>query len=187
MISQLQPYPEYKELGSTWLERVPGHWETRPAFGAFEPNHERNLGMKENTILSLSYGRIVVKPAEKLHGLVPKSFETYQIVNPGDIVIRTTDLQNDRTSLRVGAVRNRGIITSAYLALKSKTGVNPSYGYQLLNAWDLSKAIYYYGSGLRQNLDFSHFKRMTIALPPPSEQAAGAGHPGQAQNHRAAE
>ena len=71
------------------------------------PNRERNLGMKEKTVLSLSYGRIVIKPADKLHGLVPESFETYQIVNPGDIVIRTTDLQNDHTSLRIGIVRNR--------------------------------------------------------------------------------
>ncbi len=36
----------------------------------------------------------------------------------------------------------------------------------------MSKAIYGYGSGLRQNLDFSHFKRMLVALPPPDEQAA---------------
>ena len=27
-----------------------------------------------------------LKPPERLHGLVPESFETYQIVNPGDIV-----------------------------------------------------------------------------------------------------
>lgn len=102
MIADLEPYPEYKESGLPWLGRVPGHWEVRPAFGAFVQNHERNHGMKEKIVLSLSYGRIVIKPAEKLHGLVPESFETYQIVNPGDIVIRTTDLQNDHTSQRVG-------------------------------------------------------------------------------------
>ena len=128
--------------------------------------------MKEKTVLSLSYGRIIIKPAEKLHGLVPESFETYQIVNPGDIVLRTTDLQNDHTSLRVGMVRNRGIITSAYLALRVSAGVSPDFGFQFLNVWDMSKAIYGYGSGLRQNLDFSHFKRMPVAVPPPSEQAA---------------
>lgn len=172
MIDRLQPYPDYKDSGSAWIGRVPGHWDMRPAFGAFASNHERNFGMKEKTVLSLSYGRIVIKPLDKLHGLVPESYETYQIVNPGDVVIRTTDLQNDHTSLRVGMVRNRGIITSAYLALKSKAGVDSNYGYQFLNVWDLSKAIYYYGSGLRQNLDFSHFKRMPIALPPPDEQAA---------------
>jgi type I restriction enzyme S subunit len=172
MIADLKPYSEYKESGLPWLGQVPGHWETRPAFGAFVPNRERNQGMKEKTVLSLSYGRIVIKAAEKLHGLVPDSFETYQIVNPGDIVLRTTDLQNDHTSLRVGFVRDRGIITSAYLALRTGSGVSPEFGFQLLNVWDSSKAIYGYGSGLRQNLDFSHFKRMPVAVPPLDEQAA---------------
>jgi len=172
MIADLKPYAEYKESGLPWLGQVPGHWEVRPTFGAFEPNHERNHGMKEKTVLSLSYGRIIIKPPEKLHGLVPESFETYQIVNPGDIILRTVDLQNDHTSLRIGMVRDRGIITSAYLALRATKGVSANFGFQFLTVWDASKAIYGYGSGLRQNLDFSHFKRMPVSVPPPAEQAA---------------
>lgn len=172
MIENLKPYPAYKDSGLPWLGEVPAHWEIRPAAGIFSPIRERNTGMKENTVLSLSYGRIVVKPAERLHGLVPESFETYQIVNPGDIVIRTTDLQNDKTSLRTGFVHDRGIITSAYLALSASAGVLPEFGYQFLNTWDISKAIYGYGSGLRQNLDFSDFRRMLISVPPITEQAA---------------
>ncbi len=172
MITDLKPYAKYKDSGLPWLGEVPSHWTVLPAFGAFKPNKARNIGMKEKTVLSLSYGRIVIKPAEKLHGLVPESFETYQIVDPGDIVLRTTDLQNDHTSLRVGMVRDRGIITSAYLALRALPSVSPDYGFQFLNVWDSSKAIYGYGSGLRQNLDFSHFKRMPISIPPHAEQAA---------------
>lgn len=171
MIADLKPYADYKDSGLPWLGQVPAHWELRPSFGAYVPIGDRNIGMREKTVLSLSYGRIVIKPAHKLHGLVPESFETYQIVNPGDIVIRTTDLQNDHTSLRVAIVRDRGIITSAYLALHVKVGVNPEFGYQFLNVWDTTKAIYGYGSGLRQGLDFTHFKRMPVALPPPAEQA----------------
>lgn len=172
MIDELKPYAKYEEAALAWLGQVPAHWEMRPAFGAFTPNHERNIGMRERTVLSLSYGRIVVKSAEKLHGLVPESFETYQVVNPGDIVLRTTDLQNDHTSLRVGMVRNRGIITSAYLALRPGLQVSPNFAFQLLYVWDTSKAIYGYGSGLRQSLDFSHFKRMSVPVPPPAEQEA---------------
>jgi type I restriction enzyme S subunit len=82
------------------------------------------------------------------------------------------DLQNDHTSLRVGMVRNRGIITSAYLALRATAGVSADFGFRFLTVWDASKAIYGYGSGLRQNLDFSHFKRMPVSVPPPAEQAA---------------
>jgi type I restriction enzyme S subunit len=172
MIADLKPYPDYKDSRLSWLGQVPAHWELRPAFGAYEPNHERNQGMKEKTVLSLSYGRIIVKPPEKLRGLVPESFETYQVVNPGDIILRTVDLQNDHASLRVGMVRDRGIITSAYLALRGKPGLLSEFAFQYLNVWDASKAIYGFGSGLRQNLDFSHFKRMPVAVPPLDEQTA---------------
>ncbi|MBK8251248.1 MAG: restriction endonuclease subunit S [Polyangiaceae bacterium] len=172
MIEELKPYSHYRAAQERWPGRLPSHWSLRPALAVFEPIHERNHGMKEKQVLSLSYGRIVIKPPERLRGLVPESFETYQVLHPGNLVLRTTDLQNDRTSLRVGFVRHQGIITSAYLALKTKDSLRPEYGYQLLNAWDISKAIYGYGSGLRQSLDFSHFKRMPIPFPPMEEQAA---------------
>jgi len=172
MIDDLKPYQEYKELGLPWVGQIPSHWEIRPTSGAFAPINSKNVGMKEKVVLSLSYGRVVIKPPEKLHGLVPESFETYQILVPGDIVLRTVDLQNDHTSLRVGFAKNQGIITSAYLALRVKSGLSPEFGFHFLQAWDASKAIYGYGSGLRQNLDFSHFKRMPIPVPPAEEQAA---------------
>ena len=69
-------------------------------------------------------------------------------------------------------VRDRGIITSAYLALRVSVGVSPEFGFQFLNVWDTSKAIYGYGSGLRQNLDHGEIKRLPVFLPPPDEQAA---------------
>jgi type I restriction enzyme, S subunit len=123
-------------------------------------------------VLSLSYGRIKVKTVDKQHGLVPTSYETYQIVNPGNIIVRGTDLQNDQTSLRIALSRNRGIISSAYLCLEARETVTPEYGYQILNVFDLTKAIYRYGSGLRQNLDHGEIKRLPIFVPPLDEQAA---------------
>ena len=155
-----------------WFGPIPSHWSARPSFGAFTPLSVRNRGLVEKTVLSLSYGRIVVRPPERLTGLVPESFEGYQIVEAGDIVVRTTDLQNDHTSLRIGAVRERGIITSAYLALRAKNGIDPDYAFLVLTVWDSSKAIYGFGSGLRQGLAFEHFKRMPIPVPPVEEQEA---------------
>ncbi len=172
MIAGLRPYPKYKESGLPWLGGIPCHWKSAPGFAAFREKHVKNTGMREKTVLSLSYGRIVVKPPERLHGLVPDSFETYQIVDPGDIIIRSTDLQNDWNSLRVGLVRNRGIITSAYLCFRTTGTLSPEYGYQLLHAFDLMKVFYGLGSGLRQNLDFGDFKRMLMFVPPPEEQGA---------------
>ena len=172
MIAGLKPYAEMKDSGVEWLGAVPAHWAIVPAFVAYRPREVRNVGMAEKAVLSLSYGRIVLKPEEKLRGLVPESFETYQIVEPGNIIVRTTDLQNDRNSLRIGHAKNRGIITSAYLCLETTPQVENEFGYQYLNAYDLLKIIYGYGSGLRQNLDFSDIKRMPVLLPPKGEQAA---------------
>ncbi|WP_084062714.1 restriction endonuclease subunit S [Arenimonas malthae] len=170
MIDGLKPYAEMKDSGVQWLGDVPAHWNIVPAFVAYSPRDVRNTGMAEKTVLSLSYGRIVIKPEEKLRGLVPESFETYQIVEPGNIIVRTTDLQNDRNSLRIGHAKDRGIITSAYLCLETNSQVENEFGYQYLNAYDLLKIIYGYGSGLRQNLDFKDIKRMPVLLPPKDEQ-----------------
>jgi type I restriction enzyme, S subunit len=172
MIADLKPFPAYKDSGVPWLGAVPAHWEALPALAAYRPKQIKNTGMVETTVLSLSYGRIIVKPPEKLHGLVPESFETYQIVDPGNIIVRTTDLQNDHTSLRIGHSQHRGIITSAYMCLETTGRVSNEFGYQFLNAYDVLKIIYGFGSGLRQNLDFSDIKRMPVLIPPLPEQVA---------------
>lgn len=163
-------YDNYKDSSSPWLEKVPTHWRLLPGFAVVKENKEKNLGMIEETVLSLSYGKVIVKPPEKLTGLVPESFETYQIINPGDIIIRPTDMQNDKTSLRTGIANDRGIITSAYLCLRPIGNVNPKYLYYLLHTYDLMKVFYGLGSGLRQNLDFTDFKRMLFLLPEKEEQ-----------------
>lgn len=153
-----------------WIGAVPGSWSLRQIAEVVSPVYCSNVGLSETQVLSLSYGRVVVKPEEKLRGLVPESFETYQIVNPGDIIIRPTDLQNDRTSLRVGQVEDRGIITSAYMALRPHPAENAKYVMLQLAAYDFMKVFYGYGAGLRQNLDYKHIKHVPMVIPSRREQ-----------------
>jgi type I restriction enzyme S subunit len=172
MIDGAKPYAATKDSGVPWLGAVPAHWEQRPGRSCYVERQIPNTGLRQTTVLSLSYGRIVVKPADRLHGLVPKSFETYQIIEPGDVVVRPTDLQNDWNSLRVGLSDDRGIITSAYMCLRSKGGMTSEFGYLLLHAYDLMKVFYGLGSGLRQNLDWSDFRHLSCVVPPVVEQIA---------------
>jgi type I restriction enzyme, S subunit len=172
MIDGLKPYPKYKDSGVAWLGEVPGHWAQPPGKSCYREKKVANAGMRETTVLSLSYGRIVVKPIENLHGLVPASFETYQIIDAGDIIVRPTDLQNDWNSLRFGLSNHRGIITSAYMCLQTTDLMTREYGYSLLHAYDLQKVFYGLGSGLRQNLDWRDFKYLPCLVPPLPEQAA---------------
>jgi len=157
-----EKYDAYKDSGVEWLGDIPEEWSIKPGQVAFSENKRSNRGMVRNTVLSLSYGKIIIKPEEKLVGLVPESFETYQLVDPNDIIIRCTDLQNDQTSLRTGLAKDAGIITSAYLNLKVKSGFNSKYLHYYLHALDTTKVLYKFGSGLRQNLSFLDFKRLPI-------------------------
>lgn len=172
MTTELPPYPEYKASGVPWLGDVPAHWQQLPGRACYQEKKIPNAGLRETTVLSLSYGQIVVKPPEKLFGLVPASFETYQIVEPGDIIARPTDLQNDWNSLRFGLNHHSGIITSAYMCLRTQPAVLREYGHLLLHAYDLKKVFYGLGSGLRQNLDWRDFKYLPCLVPPRDEQQA---------------
>lgn len=172
MTTNLKPYPVMKESGIEWLGKVPEHWEVLPGRACLQEKKEPNTGMKEETVLSLSYGKIIVKPKDSLHGLVPESFETYQVIHPGDIVCRPTDLQNDQKSYRFGISESQGIITSAYICLRINAKLNNRFVHLTLHSYDLIKIIYSLGSGLRQNLRWEDFKYLPICIPPLKEQDA---------------
>ena len=171
----MKRYDSYKDSGVKWLGEIPSHWNTLPGLAVFSENKSKNTLLSYNTVLSLSYGKILVKK-DINEGLVPTDYNTYQIVHPGYIIIRCTDLQNDKVSLRTGLVKNDGIITNAYLGLIVNKEYNYSYIYYFLHAWDVTKEIYRHGSGLRQSLSWLDLRRLPILLPSIEEQVSIANY-----------
>lgn len=160
-------YTEYKDSGVEWLAKIPGEWSVVPLRSVASESKLKNAdGMCQN-LLSLSYGKIVRKDINSNEGLLPESFNTYQLVKRGNVVLRLTDLQNDKRSLRVGYVNSdeTGIITSAYLALNIHNRLHDRYAYYLLHAYDLQKVFYGMGGGVRQALDFHDFKFLPVITP----------------------
>ena len=131
-----------------------------------------NKGLGERNLLSLSYGNIIRKDITGSDGLLPESFETYNVVEPGDTVLRLTDLQNDQRSLRVGFVQERGIITSAYVTLRPQHDVDQRFFSYVLKSMDFRKDFYALGAGVRQSLKFDELKRVQIHLPAINKQRA---------------
>ncbi len=131
-----------------------------------------NKYVHHQNLLSLSYGKIIKKDIEKKKGLLPASFDTYQIIKEGIIVFRVTDLQNDKKSLRVGISSQEGIITPAYVCVECTTDeISPMYLFTLLHYYDsITKVMYNMGNGLRQTLSYSDLKGLNITIPPLSEQ-----------------
>lgn len=162
---------EMKDSGVEWIGEVPSDWKMLRLMQLASPVKQENYGLAEQNLLSLSYGRIIRKSIEKASGLVPASYEGYNIVEKDDVVLRFTDLQNDKKSLRTGLVRERGIITSAYLTIRPRVDVvAPDFLHYVLHAIDVCKVFYNMGGGMRQSLDWRGVNRMFLPVPPPSEQ-----------------
>ncbi len=165
---QFKQYPSYKPSGVEWLGDVPEHWNLKRFGYLFDENKKKNIGLKETNVLSLSYGNIKEKNIDDNKGLLPESFETYQIIEPNNIVFRFTDLQNDKRSLRSAISKYHGIITSAYIAVKTKQNAD-FYNY-LFRAYDLQKVFYSMGEGMRQSLKMDELNKMPVVLPNKDEQ-----------------
>lgn len=161
-----------KDSGIPWIGMIPEHWETRTLSQMARVHFISNKNVHHPNLLSLSYGKIVCKDINTTEGLLPASFDNYQIVEDGNIVLRLTDLQNDHKSLRVGLSTQEGIITSAYLAIEAFTGILPKYLYFLLHSIDVKKVFYSMGNGLRQSLNWTELRKLKCIVPPILEQQA---------------
>lgn len=109
---------EMKDSGVEWIGDIPVTWDLVQLGSLFSEHKNKNTGMQSNNLLSLSYGNIIRKDINTSDGLLPESFEGYNVIDDGDIVLRLTDLQNDQRSLRVGLSHEKGIVTSAYVTLR---------------------------------------------------------------------
>jgi len=156
-----------KDSGNKWLGYIPEHWKIVYLWQVCNERREINKLNQETNVLSLSHGNIIRKK-DLNYGLVPKDYVGYQIVNPGNIILRLTDLQNDHKSLRTALVRERGIITSAYTCIE--TTQNPRFIQLILHVYDITKYFYGLGGGVRQSIGYQELKDMLIPIPPIEEQ-----------------
>ena len=161
---------EMKDSGIEWVGAIPATWKIHTLYYYFCERKCKNTLGKENNLLSLSYGRVIRKDINTVDGLLPENYNGYNIIEKDDIVLRLTDLQNDKRSLRTGLVREHGIITSAYTTIKANRELVPEFFQYLLHSYDVMKVLYNMGSGVRQGLNFSELSKMPLISPDMLEQ-----------------
>lgn len=151
------------------LKGFKGEWESGTFSTYAKPYFISNKFVHHQNLLSLSYGKIVQKDIKANKGLLPASFDTYQIVKDGIIVFRFTDLQNDHKSLRVGIAKEEGIISPAYVCVESEN-IDSDFLYLQMHTYDMRKVFYSMGDGMRQTLSYNDVKEMRVFVPSLSEQ-----------------
>lgn len=166
----MKRYPAYKPSGVQWLGEIPEHWELIP--------HKRILELKKNvvgnesknyTLLSLTLGGVIPRDLDNPQGKFPAEFDTYQIVEQGDLIFCLFDM--DETPRTVGLSSHTGMITGAYTVF-SPTAVEGKYLYYLYLYVDEKKAFKPLYTGLRKTLQKETFLSLKTALPSKDEQLA---------------
>lgn len=158
-------YDKYKDSGIAWIGEIPEHWEVCKLSTLFFQHKQKNNNSQESNLLSLSYGNIKRKDINTSEGLLPESFDNYNIIDKNDIVFRLTDLQNDKKSLRSALCKERGIITSAYVTIRKRGNINSSYFNYLFRVYDECKVFYGMGDGVRQGMNFDDLRKLDVLLP----------------------
>ena len=163
-------YNEYKSTSNRFLTYIPSHWKMKFAKVCFDENKCKNINNAEKLLLQFKYGTIVHKAIQDADTISDDTYEKYTVVQPKDIVINGLNLNYDFVTKRIGMVKERGIITSAYLVVRNKALLTPEYSTYLMKSFDGQKVFHGMGSGLRLTLSFSDFAKMQFPIPPREEQ-----------------
>lgn len=142
-------------------------WKEAPLGQLVKEHRVSNQFVHHQNLLSLSYGKIVRRDIHSNKGLLPASFDTYQIIDKDTIVFRVTDLQNDKRSLRVAISGEEGIISPAYVCVDvTSDEITASLLHKILHYHDVITKIYYkMGDGMRQTLNFHDLQELKLNYP----------------------
>ena len=164
-------YPAYKPSGVEWLGDVPSHWELVPNRTLMNLKKEV-VGDQADyyTVLSLTKQGVIARDMETSVGKFPANFDTYQVVESGDLIFCLFDM--DETPRTVGVSRLDGMITGAYTRFICVDKTMREFLFMLYLSLDNGKLLKPLYSGLRKVITKSVFLSAKVALPPKREQAA---------------
>ena len=167
----LNPSAPMKDSGIPWVGEIPNEWSVNRAKYCFV-NTKEIAGCRSDRYerLALTMNGVIKRSKDDSNGLQPEKFETYQILRPDELVFKLIDLQNVSTS-RVGLSPYLGLVSPAYIILKSNKRVLPAFAEKyFLMLWKNQIFNALGDAGVRSNLNSKDLLELSIPLPPLDEQ-----------------
>lgn len=162
-----------KNSGYDWIGQVPESWLVLPAQRGFTEIRRKNIDGAVQKALQFKFGTIIPKTnfdAES-DDYVADTITTYNIVEPGTVMINGLNLNYDFKTQRSALVKETGVITSAYLALwPDTTMIIPEFATYLFKGYETKMVLHNMGSGIRLTLGWKEFKKQPVLFPSIQEQ-----------------
>ena len=160
----MNKYEKYKDSGVQWLGDIPEHWEII-RFKRLFKEKKKTTDVSLNSG-SISFGEVVYKDDEKITEATKLS---YQVLNEGEFLLNPLNMNYDLKSLRIGLSTINVVVSSGYIILQSKKGLNKNYYKWLLRMYDIvfMKTL---GAGVRQTINYNDLADSHLVVPSFDEQ-----------------
>ena len=169
----VQKMRKMKDSGIEWIGEIPEGWEIVPVRSCFDEVRTKNTDGQEQNALQFKSGNIISKTNfnASMDDYVADTITNYTVVLPDTVMINGLNLNYDFKSLRVALVKEKGVITSAYLAIfPDRKKISPQYATYLFKGYETKMAFHNMGAGIRKTLGYKEFKNQPLLLPSEKEQ-----------------
>lgn len=158
---------EMKDSGIEWASKIPSHWQSMP--NKYIMTKVKNLCSKYSgeNILSLTMNGVIIRDLEA-GGKMPTSFDGYQFVYPGNLLMCLFDY--DVTPRCIGLVKNEGITSPAYSQFEIRNGNYAPYYYYYYLMIDNTKELLHLAKNLRHSFTEEQLGAICVPVPPVQEQ-----------------
>ena len=163
----LNPDAEMKDSGIEWVGKMPLAWDAVP--NKYLMYKVKNICPVYNgeDILSLTTNGVIIRDLNG-GGKMPTSFDGYQKVTPGNLLMCLFDI--DVTPRCIGLVKNFGLTSPAYSQFVMRTGAYPPYYYYYYLMVDYTKELLHMAKNLRHSLTEDQLGAIKAPNPPYEEQ-----------------
>lgn len=170
-----QKYTSMKETNIPLIGRIPSHWHIRRNKTVFSCDKRIVGPCAANTqLLSLTTNGIKKKSMDDTGGKVPESYDTYQLVQQGNIVLCLFDL--DCSAVFSGLSKYNGMISPAYKVLQCNEHILPGFADYWFRSVFVGRKFKYLSKNIRYSLTYEDFSTLTLPYPPLPEQYAIVTH-----------
>lgn len=157
-----------KDSGVDWIGQIPEGWGVKKHKYIMSKTKTLCSHYSGQKILSLTRQGIITRDVESGKGKMPASFDGYQFLTRGDLLLCLFDI--DVTPRCVGVVESDGLTSPAYSRFKVSEDSNVYYYYYLFLAMDDDKVLLHLAKNLRNSLTEDDFGDIKTIVPPYKEQ-----------------
>lgn len=158
---------DMKDSGIEWVGQIPKNWKVMANKYVMHKTKEIVPIYRGEDILSLTTNGVIVRDLDA-GGKMPASFDGYQRLNPGNLLMCLFDY--DVTPRCIGLIKDNGITSPAYSQFIVDKDNHAAYYYYYYLMIDHSKALLHMAKNLRHSFTEEQLGMIYTPVPPVEEQ-----------------